>query len=43
MRCTGTRDFDGYWSHRITADHRLVYALLDREIRISASRYQYRR
>jgi hypothetical protein len=30
MRGTGTRDVDGYWPQRITADHRLVDALLDR-------------
>jgi len=31
----------GYWSRRITDEHRLVYQLVGDEIRIAASRYHY--
>lgn len=31
----------GYWSRRITDEHRLVYQLVDDEIRIAACRYHY--
>ncbi|MHB1009622.1 MAG: type II toxin-antitoxin system YoeB family toxin [Propionibacteriaceae bacterium] len=31
----------GYWSRRITDEHRLVYKLVDDEIRIAACRYHY--
>ncbi|MGJ4049498.1 Txe/YoeB family addiction module toxin [Corynebacterium macclintockiae] len=31
----------GYWSRRITDEHRLVYKVLDSEIRIAACRYHY--
>lgn len=31
----------GYWSRRITDEHRLVYAVADDEIRIAACRYHY--
>ena len=34
-------DFAGYWSRRITDEHRLVYKLVDQEIRIAACRYHY--
>lgn len=34
-------DFVGYWSRRITDEHRLVYKLIDTEIRIAACRYHY--
>ena len=34
-------DFAGYWSRRITDEHRLVYKLGDDEIRIAACRYHY--
>jgi toxin YoeB len=33
--------FHGYWSRRITQEHRLVYRLLDDEVRIAACRYHY--
>ena len=31
----------GYWSRRITDEHRLVYKLVDDEVRIAACRYHY--
>ena len=34
-------DFAGYWSRRITDEHRLVYKVVDREVRIAACRYRY--
>lgn len=33
--------FAGYWSRRITDEHRLVYKVVDEEIRIAACRYHY--
>ncbi|MEU4246959.1 Txe/YoeB family addiction module toxin [Amycolatopsis sp. NPDC026612] len=33
--------FQGYWSRRITDEHRLVYKLAGDEIRIAACRYHY--
>lgn len=33
--------FQGYWSRRITDEHRLVYRIADDEIRIAACRYHY--
>ncbi|MHB1171134.1 MAG: Txe/YoeB family addiction module toxin [Lacisediminihabitans sp.] len=33
--------FHGYWSRRITDEHRLVYQIVDQEIRIAACRYHY--
>ena len=33
----------GYWSRRITAEHRLVYKVVGDEIRIAACRYHYGR
>lgn len=34
----------GYWSRRITTDeHRLVYKVIQNEIRIAACRYRYER
>lgn len=33
----------GYWSRRITDEHRLVYKVVGDEIRIAACRYQYGR
>jgi toxin YoeB len=36
--------FQGYWSRRITTDeHRLVYKIVEDEIRIAACRYHYER
>lgn len=37
------RDFAGYWFRRITEEHRLVYKLVDDEVRIAACRYHYGR
>lgn len=31
----------GYWSRRITDEHRLVYKISEDEIRIAACRYHY--
>jgi len=33
--------FRGYWSRRITDEHRLVYKIAADEIRIAACRYHY--
>lgn len=33
--------FQGYWSRRISDEHRLVYKIVDHEIRIAACRYHY--
>ena len=33
--------FHGYWSRRITYEHRLVYKIVDDEIRTTACRYHY--
>lgn len=34
-------DFAGYWSRRITDEHRLVYKNVGTEVRIAACRYHY--
>ena len=34
-------NFAGYWSRRITDEHRLVYKITGDEIRIAACRYHY--
>ncbi len=31
----------GYWSRRITDEHRLVYKIVDDQIRIAGCRYHY--
>jgi toxin YoeB len=31
----------GYWSRRITDEHRLIYKIVDDEIRVAACRYRY--
>lgn len=36
-------DFSGYWSRRITDEHRLVYRLAEDEVRIASCRYHYGR
>lgn len=36
-------DFAGYWSRRITDEHRLVYRVVDDEVRVAACRYHYGR
>ena len=36
-------DVAGYWSRRITDEHRLVYKLTATEVRIAACRYHYGR
>lgn len=33
--------FHGYWSRRISEEHRLVYKAEDTELRIAACRYHY--
>jgi len=33
--------FHGYWSRRITDEHRLVYKVVADEIRIASCRYHY--
>ena len=33
--------FRGYWSRRITEEHRLVYRLAGDDVRIAACRYHY--
>jgi len=33
--------FQGYWSRRITSEHRIVYRVTDDRIRIAACRYHY--
>lgn len=35
------RELKGYWSRRITDEHRLVYKVTDEEIIISSCRYHY--
>lgn len=35
--------FQGYWSRRISDEHRLVYKVVDDEVRIAACRYHYER
>jgi toxin YoeB len=34
-------EFQGYWSRRITYEHRLIYKVVNDEIRIAACRYHY--
>ena len=34
-------DFAGYWSRRITDEHRLVYKAAGDEVRIAACQYHY--
>ncbi len=36
-------DFAGYWSRRVTDEHRLVYKVVGDEVRIAACRYHYGR
>ncbi|WP_017538432.1 Txe/YoeB family addiction module toxin [Nocardiopsis halophila] len=33
--------FEGYWSRRITDEHRLIYKIIEDEIRIAACHYHY--
>lgn len=33
--------FSGYWSRRITEEHRLIYKIVGDEIRIAGCRYHY--
>jgi toxin YoeB len=35
------KSLQGYWSRRITEEHRLVYKIVNDEIRIAACRYHY--
>lgn len=34
-------EFSGFWSRRITDEHRLVYQINDREIIIASCKYHY--
>jgi len=34
-------DLSGSWSRRINDEHRLVYVVLDEEIRVTSCRYHY--
>ena len=34
-------DYRGYWSRRVTDEHRLVYSVRDGEVAIAACRYHY--
>ncbi|WP_083867600.1 Txe/YoeB family addiction module toxin [Fulvivirga imtechensis] len=34
-------DLAGYWSRRIDLEHRLIYQVVDNELRIIACRYHY--
>ena len=36
-------DFAGHWSRRITDEHRLIYKVVDDEVRIAACRYHHGR
>jgi len=36
-------DLQGYWSRRITSEHRLVYKFDDNQLLIAACRYHYRK
>lgn len=36
-------DLQGYWSRRITAEHRLVYRVTDEEIRLVSCRTHYQK
>ena len=35
-------NWSGYWSRRITIEHRIVYKVLDEQILIAQCRYHYR-
>ncbi len=35
--------FHGYWSRRITDEHRLVYKVVGDEVRVASCRYHYGR
>lgn len=35
--------FQGYWSRRISDEHRLVYKVVDDEVRVASCRYHYER
>ena len=34
-------ELSGYWSRRITEEHRLVYKVVGDEVRVAACRYHY--
>jgi Txe/YoeB family toxin of toxin-antitoxin system len=40
-RLEAGRGVRGYWSRRITDEHRLVYKISGHEVRIAACRYHY--
>ena len=35
-------NYSGYWSRRITSEHRLVYKVMNDELWIAQARYHYR-
>jgi toxin YoeB len=35
------RNFSGYWSRRITDEHRVIYKVVEDEVRILLCRYHY--
>ncbi|OII63215.1 addiction module protein [Streptomyces sp. CC53] len=35
--------FHGYWSRRVTDEHRLVHTVVDDEVRVAACRYHHGR
>lgn len=36
-------DLSGYWSRRITEEHRLVYKITDDQVHVASCRYHYGR
>jgi toxin YoeB len=34
-------EFSGYWSHRITDEHRIVYTVIDNRIKVISLRFHY--
>ncbi len=34
-------EFQGFWSRRITHEHRLIYTIVGDEVRVAACRYHY--
>ncbi|MGW8986931.1 type II toxin-antitoxin system YoeB family toxin [Streptomyces parvus] len=37
----GPHGFHGYWSRRITDEHRLIHKVVDDEVRVAACRYRH--
>lgn len=36
-------EFTGYWSRRISEEHRIVYSIIEGEVLIASCRHHYRR